>query len=264
MTDTIPQESRLPPATDSAGGARRPLTRQERAALQVRQYRRRRLIGWIALVAIIVIGGGGGYLLWGTSVLGLRTVTVSGSTGDLEPALADAVRAAMPAPDGTPLIRIDVDQIEARVDAIPGVAVSTVSRKWPGTLRVVVTPRQPAALVAANSKLYLIDSAGVPYVTVSEKPAGLISLRLATPGPGDPATLAGLAVIAAIPADLTAQVESVTARSAYDVSLALIDGRTVAWGSAADSARKAQILPVVLTLQGTEFDISDAEIVTVR
>ncbi|MEP6981720.1 MAG: FtsQ-type POTRA domain-containing protein, partial [Nakamurella sp.] len=151
-----------------------------------------------------------------------------------------------------------------RVEALPGVEDATVGRHWPGTVTVTVTPRAPVAVVAANSALYLMDASGLPYDTVASRPAGLVSLRLATPGPTDPATLAGVAVVRALPPELVASVMSVTAAGPYDVTLQLTGGRTVVWGDTTDNARKAQILPAVLGLAGTRFDISDPELVTTR
>jgi cell division protein FtsQ len=150
------------------------------------------------------------------------------------------------------------------VEAVTGVDAATVARHWPGTVRVTVTPRVPVAVVAANSALYLMDADGVPYTTVAAKPAGLVSLRLATPGAGDPATVAGLAVVQSLPADVAGLVASVTASSPYDITLQLADNRTVTWGDATDNARKAQILAAVLARPGTAYDISDPGMVTVR
>ncbi len=239
-------------------------TREERAALRLAQYRFRRLVGWIVLAGVLVFGGAGVYVVWGTSVLGFTTAAVTSTQGEPAPGLATAVQQAVDIPIGTPLISIDLQAVERRVEAVPAVADASVSRHWPDTIRVSVTPRVPVAVVAANSARYLLDASGLPYQTVASKPADLVSLRLATPGPGDPATMAGLEVIQSFPAKLVAVTITVTARSAYDISIELTDGRTVFWGGAADSARKAQILPAVLTQPGTHFDLSDPGLVTVR
>ena len=240
------------------------LTREERAALRLEQYRRRRLIGWITLATVLVVGGAGAFVVWGTSMLGLKAVTVSSTLGPVDAELTSEVRQAVAVPIGAPLIRIDLGAIASRVEAIPAIADASVSRHWPGTVQVSITPRVPVAAVAANSALYLLDAAGHPYETVATKPADLVSLRLATPGPGDPATMAGLTVIQAFPPQLVAMTAAVTARSAYDITLELTDGRTVFWGGAADSVRKAQILPAVLTRAGHAFDVSDPQMVTVH
>ena len=56
-----------------------------------------------------------------------------------------------------------------------------------------------------------------------------------------------------------------SARTAFDVELTLVDGKRVIWGEATDSAQKMQMLPALLAAQeGTEYDITDPTLVTVR
>lgn len=240
------------------------LSREQRQHRLIETYRRRRFMGILVSALTVLVLGGAAVVLWGTSLLGLRAVSVSASAGDLPPDLAGQIRDAVQIADGTPLISIDLDAVTARVEAVPGVADAAVTRHWPGTLDVVATARVPVAVVAANSSWYLLDATGYPYQQVAVRPSGLISLRLATPGSTDAATLAGLQVVQALPIGALPPIASVTARSAYDITIELTDGRSVQWGSPADSARKAQVLPPLLAQPGTSFDISDPEFVTVR
>ena len=117
-----------------------------------------------------------------------------------------------------------------------------------------------------NGSLWLLDATGVPYLKVNgpTAPAGLLTIDLATPAAGDPATMAGLAVVGQLRAPIRDQVATVSAPSPYRVTLGLRDGRTVIWGSPDQSAKKMQILPAVLDRPGTTFDVSDPDIVTVR
>ena len=46
--------------------------------------------------------------------------------------------------------------------------------------------------------------------------------------------------------------------------LRLREGRTVVWGAAEDNANKALALESVLQMEGTEFNISNPELVTTR
>ncbi len=266
MTDTVLSDTTDPtpdtPGQDVPAGP----TREEKAARRREQLRRRRIVGGVLAGVLVLLAGAGAGVVWGTSVLGLRTVEVTAADGGaaLDPTLQSAVAGVVGVDPGTPLIRVDLAGVETRVETVPGVASAAVSRHWPGTVLVTVTPRVPVAVVAANSALYLMDADGVPYTTVATKPAGLVNLRLATPGPGDPATAAGLAVVAALPAEVAGITTSVTAAGPYDVTVQLSDGRSVVWGAATDNARKAQILAAVLAQPGTTFDISDPGMVTVR
>ena len=58
-----------------------------------------------------------GWVLYGTSLLGVREISVSGShiSGP------DAVRAAAAVPLGTPLARLDIDEVADRIRALPSV-----------------------------------------------------------------------------------------------------------------------------------------------
>ena len=264
MTETLDTPRDPGPGASTAAPPGPGLSREERAAQRREQLRRRRIIGGVLGGVLVLLLAGGGWLVWGTSVLGVDDVDVTASAGDLDPTLETAIADVAGVAPGTPLIRVDLAAVRDRVETVPGVDSAEVSRHWPGTVRVTVTPRVPVAVVAANAALYLMDAAGVPYTTVAAKPAGLVSLRLATPGPGDPATTAGLAVVRSLPADLVALVASVTASSPYDITLQLTDQRTVIWGADADNALKAHILPAVLQQPGTSFDISDPGRVSVR
>ncbi|RIJ76219.1 peptidase S33 [Nakamurella silvestris] len=234
------------------------MSRTERQELRSRQSRRRRRIAWIVALVVVLLAGSGVYVVWYTSVLGLKEISVSGVDGAVE----KAVLAAAPPADGSPMIKIDLAAVRRDVLEVPQVAGASVSRAWPGSLVIQVTPRVPVAVVSANGALWLLDAAGTPYVTTPTVPKGLLTLRLATPGAGDPATLAGLAVAGDLPPDIAAKVASISARTQYDISLELKDGRTVQWGDPTKGARKAQVLGPLLAQPGTRFDISDPELVT--
>ncbi len=240
------------------------LTREQRAAAQARRSWRRRLVGWISLVLVLLLGGAAAYVVWWSPVLGVDTVEVASTSGTLTPQMDAETRTAVGVDAGTPLIRVDLEDVALRIEQLQDIADAAVTRHWPGTLRVLVTPRTEVAAVQANSSWYLIDPAGHLFQTVPGKPAGLLELRLATPGPNDPATMAGVAVVQALTPAIVPLIATVSAHSAQNVTLELTDGRTVRWGSAAESARKAQILPAVLTREGSQFDISVPDLVTVR
>ncbi|AZI57669.1 FtsQ-type POTRA domain-containing protein [Nakamurella antarctica] len=251
--------------TSTLETGRSTLTRDERTKLRMVAARRRRRNGWIACLLVLLIGAGGAYVLWGTPVLGVKTVSVTSASGqELPPELVAQVESVAAISVGAPLISLDIAKVREAVLTVGSVAAVQVSRRWPSSVIITVTPRVPVAVVAANSALFLMDDSGFPYLETPSVPAGLVTLRLATPGPEDAATRAGLTVISALPAEISARLTSVSARSVYDISLDLADGREVKWGSADNSARKAAVLPAVLAQPGTKFDLSDPAMVTVR
>lgn len=50
--------------------------------------------------------------------------------------------------------------LHAAARAIPGVEVATVSRRWPGTLRVVVVETRPVAMTQQEDRFVLLDARG--------------------------------------------------------------------------------------------------------
>lgn len=224
--------------------------------------RRRRPSGRVlaAVAAAIVVITGLVWLIFFSTVLAVRTVEVSG--GRTVP--ADVVRQLAAVPVGVPMARLDVRAVQARVATIPQVASVSVERSWPSTLRIRLVERAPVALVSSGGEQWLVDREGVLYAQVTEPPAGVPPLEVDRPGPDDPTTVAALAVIRALPKELRAQLTGVSAQSPDSVVLQLRDGRTVVWGGAEDSARKATILTALLGQEGTTFDVSTPSAVVIR
>lgn len=217
----------------------------------------------LALALVTALVAAAAYLVWFSPVLALRTVTVTG----VDAALAAQVRSAVAEPVGTPLASIDPAAVKARVARVGSVAAVSVDRRWPHELVVTVTGRVPVAATQANGQWWLLAADGTPYQPAADRPAGLTSIELATPGQGDRASMAALGVLKSLqgltPA-LRRSVVAITATSDYDVELKLSGGRTVIWGSDADNARKVQVLPAALARPGTVYDITDPTMVTTR
>ncbi|MFE2751762.1 cell division protein FtsQ/DivIB [Actinosynnema sp. NPDC059335] len=229
---------------------RRPPRRPTRAELHRRQVVRRRLGAILVMLVVTVVV----CTVWFTPVLGVREVQVRGTVN----LTADEVRAAAAVESGTPLVRVDVDAVAARVRELPRVAGVVVERAVPGTVRLTVDEREPVGVIMAPDGAHLVDVTGKDYATVAQPPAGLPELRVA----GD-AVVAAVEVLTGIPEGLRADVLSVTADSPSDVRLALSAGREARWGSSADTPRKAAVLQVLMTRKGTVFDVSSPELPTV-
>ncbi len=241
-------------------------TRTDRAVRRERDddapaaARSRRPLGLVLALTVLLLGGAGAAVV-ASPLLGLRTVVVQGSgAGDL----ADQVRQATGVAPGTPLIRIDLAAVQRRVQDVGPVASATVTRAWPHSLVVTVTERLPLAVTQADGRWWLLDATGKPYQHLASPPSDLTPIQLATPGQGDRATLAALAVLGSLSRPIRAQVESVVAPTAYDISLILTKGRTVIWGSTVDAATKDLVLPALLRQPGTVFDVTDPTLATVR
>jgi cell division protein FtsQ len=63
--------------------------------------------------------------------------------------------------DGDSMMRLDLASAEERVETIPMVQSARLERRWPQTVRVVVTERAPWAFWQAGEDRFVIDSEGV-------------------------------------------------------------------------------------------------------
>jgi cell division protein FtsQ len=192
------------------------------------------------------------WLLLVSPVLGVSSVQVDGVTS----LPADQVRETAGIEPGTPLLRVDLDAARARIARLPQVASVEVTRGWPHTVVVTVAERVPIAVVGEPGQRTLVDAHGVLFDTVTgAPPAGVVPLDVASPGPDDPPTMAGLAAVEALSTDLRRQVASVAVPTAEDITLTLTDGTLVRWGGPEESDRKGSVLAALLEqLTGEKLD----------
>jgi cell division protein FtsQ len=108
-----------------------------------------------------------------------------------------------------------------------------------------------------------VDGGGVVYQTVKAKPAGLPELKLPKVSADDPVTRAVTAVLGVIPPQLQKQVTYATALTPGSVEFGLINGKTVRWGNAEQTDRKAKVLAALLPREGKTYDVSAPELPTV-
>ncbi|MEP6853433.1 MAG: FtsQ-type POTRA domain-containing protein [bacterium] len=214
-----------------------------------------------ACLTALVLAGGTAYLAVGTQLLAVRTVGVSGNHA--EP--TSAILAAAQVPVGTPMVLLKPGPISGRVRAaLPGIASVDVVRSWPRSVRLVVRDRVAVAVVPRAGRFVLLDGAGVALRTVAQAPPGLTVVRVSAPGARDPATLAALAVLRALPSDLRAVLDAVAAPSAEQVTVVLHGGRDVFWGDPGDSRAKVAVVRVLLHRPGRHIDVSSPGLVTIR
>lgn len=221
-------------------------------------FRRRRWRGrlrrWrgalVALVAVLVLASAA-WVVFFSSALAVQKVAVEGVTT----ITGQRVRQAAQAPFGTPLARVDLAAIQARVEAIPSVRVAEVSRGWPHTIKVSVTERTPLAVVSRGTGLQALDSEGVLFGHFARPPAGLPLVKT-PPDVGADALLEASRVVSSLRSDILAKVDQVEVATVDEIRLRLRDGRVVVWGSADSSSEKAQVLAVLLNRAAHEIDVS--------
>ncbi|MGW0252562.1 cell division protein FtsQ/DivIB [Nocardia goodfellowii] len=210
------------------------------------------LLGVCVLTAVFV-------LAWFTPTLSVRTVRIEGPGAVPE----QAVREQLQIPAGRSMLRMDTTAMARRVAGIPKVHTARVQRMYPSTIKVTVTERVPVLYFDGPDGAHLVDGEGIEFA-VEPTPIGVPKLITERPGGGDPVTAAAVGVLRVLPPALAVQVGEVVARSISDISLNLTDGRTVVWGGANDAERKAQVVLPLLTREGTVFDVSSPNLVTVK
>jgi cell division protein FtsQ len=218
-----------------------------------RQWARRWLAWRVVLAALLALAAVVGlvWLVFFSSVLAVRGVQVEG-TGVLDPR---AVRRAAAVPTGSPLAGVDLDAVAARVEQLAPVADVDVSRAWPHRIRIDVTERVAVAVVDQHGQLRGVDEDGVMFRSYPSRPAGLPVLRIAASTQAD-ALAEAARVVEVLPAEIAAKVEYVSVNTVDTISLRLRSGQTVRWGSADDSARKAEVLDVLLGQKASLYDVS--------
>ena len=215
----------------------------------------RRWLTWkpvLAVVLALVLLVGGLWLVYFSSFLSVQGVDVRGAH-----LLSEAeVRQAAAVPEGDALARVDLDRIRTRVEALAAVRSADVSREWPDQVRIDVSERVPVAVVEIAGQLRGMDEDGVVFRDYAQAPPDLPRVQTGSDTGSDALREAAL-VVGALPADLAAEVDHVEVATVDEITLALRDGRTVRWGSSADSDLKAEVLAELLVARKAQtYDVS--------
>jgi cell division protein FtsQ len=214
-----------------------------------RRLRRLRPFLYAALVLGLVLTGV--WLLLFSSVLTVREVSVTGNR-TISPVRVEAVAKA---PMGRQLARADLDAVRARVETIAAVKSVSVSRSWPHTVAIAITERTPVAVVDRGAGLQAVDEDGVLFGHYPRKPADLPLLETA-PDVKAEALAEAARVVTSLRPDIQVLLDRVQVESVDRIRLLLDGGRTVMWGSAEDSAQKAEVLAVLLDRDAKQIDVS--------
>ena len=217
---------------------------------RTQRQRRRRLIRWGVIAGIVLVLG---FLVWLVTlspVFRVHDVTVQGN----ELVSADDIRfAAMVVPDSR-MITVDLDGIEARVVELPAVRGVEVSRDLPDTVVIDVTERTVIFQRVEAGTFQWVDEHGVIFSTSNEPVEGV--LQAVTAGK-DSRVLKDVAeVVSHIPPELLSQVARVQAEAVDRITLEMDEGDLVVWGSAEQSALKADVLAALLSVDATLYDVS--------
>lgn len=226
--------------------------------------RRRLVIGAIALaVAFATLIG---VAVW-SPLLALKEITIVGANRVDAVAVHEAIDGQL----GTPLALVDLDRLTDELAAFPLIRSYTTESVPPHTLVVTIVERQPVGLVADGSQFTVVDPAGIVIESSATRVDGLPVIQAGAASIDNPAFVSVVEVLLALPPELLARVDTISATTKDDVTFVLVgDVQSVTWGSVDRSAFKARVLATLVATQAetarVEFDISapDAPVVRAR
>jgi cell division protein FtsQ len=212
------------------------------------------------LAALVVVSLAGAY----SPLLAVRSIEVVGATRVDQAEITKALSGQM----GRPLALVDPGAVKAVLVGYPLIASYSLESQPPSTLVVRIVEREPVGVLQSGTVYTLVDAAGVTIERSDQPIAGYPTLMVAG-GATSKGFVAAAAVIRALPADLRARVASVSASTADDVTLTLVDSPAeVVWGSAEQSAEKALILAKTMAAtdpsQVNQYDVSSPSAAIVR
>lgn len=186
-----------------------------------------------------------------TGVFAVRTLDVAGAP----PAVAQQVRRALAPTRGRSLLKVDLDASLRTVEALPTVASASFDRAYPHTLRVVVVPEKPVAVVRQGADSYIVAESGRVIATAErrDRPAlariwvnRTVTLQVGAPTEGDLRTaVAAVAPLAG--SRFPGRVGSVTA-TADMLTLRLRSGLEIRLGDGVDVPLKLAVAARVIPL----------------
>ncbi|MGC4895899.1 cell division protein FtsQ/DivIB [Micromonospora sp. DT31] len=262
------------PGPDGGAGRRGPVRRWQlvragadavppstrRFMARARQRRMRAALPWAVTAGVLVVAGLVAWTVLGTGLFGVREVRVVGARLVTPVEVRDAAAVA----DNAPLARVDLAGTARRVGTLAPVARATVEREWPSTLVIRVVERVPVAVVPQGAGFAVVDGAGVVFQRLEQAPGGLPVVRVGRPGPDDPGTRAGLAVLTALSPKLRAELVAVDVAGLARITVLLRGEREIFWGDASRGADKSTVATALLARRADRIDVSAPDVVTFR
>jgi cell division septal protein FtsQ len=215
----------------------------ERAEVRrfTRRSRHRRAV-WITGASIFLVFGISILVAVFSPLMALQTIEVKGTNRVDEAQLRQALSEQI----GTPLARLDFGEIKKDIAGFPLIESYVTEEAPPHTLVVTVTERTPVVAVRSGKSFDLVDPAGIVVQSSPKQPANMPVADIGRAELGSSVFRTMSEVVLALPSTVRAQVTSVKASTADDVTLTLKDKSTVVWGNPDDSDAKAALLAALV------------------
>ncbi|WP_109506055.1 cell division protein FtsQ/DivIB [Nocardioides speluncae] len=244
MSTTEPAPSQQATDDDTIAIARKRFVRRQWA----RRWLAWRRIGLVVLLPLLVCVSV--WLVFFSDTLAVSGVEVEG-TQVLTPA---EVRSAANVKTGEPLAQVDLGAIERRVEGMAAVRSADVSRSWPDKVLIRVEERQAVAVVEMAGRFRGLDEDGVVFRDFAKAPKTLPLIKSDSDTRREALSEAAH-VVGALPPEIARKVDFVEVRTVDQITLSMQGGDEVQWGSADDSAQKADVLAVLLKEPASVYDV---------
>lgn len=199
-------------------------------------------------------------------LLATRTIKVEGASLLDEATIQQQLKQL----EGVPMTQITESEVASLIGNENVLYGVTLQANPPHELVVQLRERVPVAVVDNEGTFVLVDNEGVQLGTApSVEAAGvpLVSGGLDILGSGAFQTVT--TVLAALPTSILSQVSEAKADSASTITLEMVDGTKVVWGTPDESELKAKVLVQLMTSVGAEtavetYDVSSPLVPTVK
>jgi cell division protein FtsQ len=197
-------------------------------------------------------------------LLALSIVVVEGA----ERVQASQVEDALAPLYGEPLAKVSPEMIASALEPLTLIQAFTTRIEPPNTLVVSIVEREPLGVVPGANGFVVVDAAGVALWGVVERPLDLPRIG-ANPDRNPASFQAATRVLSALPTDLVAQIDTISATTLDDVRFSMRGSEhQVVWGGADRSREKARVLQASLVAAGSGepkvIDVTTPESVVIR
>jgi cell division septal protein FtsQ len=248
-------------AIDVATSAARIEPRMRERRVAVKRAAGRKRLGWLAVAALAVTLVAGALALLGSSVFAINTVDVEGAVYSQGPELVAAVDVL----NGANVLRVDTEEVERMVEAIPWVADARVTTDFPHGATIEIRERRPmVAYLAADNRYRVLDRDGRVLDVLDGRPVEYVELRVDDGPTLEPGKLApsGYRAAATLVSALTPQMRqratSVSVdQNALELSMTLDDDIEVRFGAPEDLQDKLVRLQTALTDPNPELTATE-------
>lgn len=235
-------------ATTSSGRG----SAQERFDRRMGARRRRtwKLLG--VLVLLVALGAGAWWVLWRSDWLLVEDVVVTGAEERWHAQILDAAAIGL----SQPMVEVDTGSAEVGALEVPIVREVSVTRSWPTTMTIAVTPREPVLAARQGGRYDLVDAEGARIETVPEAPADLpVVVTRGADGATPEAYQAASAVLSALPEAIADEATEIEVSGSHMITLTLGE-RLLVWGGPEDPELKAEVAQALLATDADRIDVS--------